>query len=156
MSTWKKILTEDDGNLATKNLSTASARTFQLTSSNTLTFLSQHGTEFLKFTSGPVTPNADSVSIEAAALDIRHTVGSLGGVLALRAQIGLPFGAIQTPLLLILKLPTALQLTRLRLVRLLRLSFQVLHQVVLFHLRRFSPQKSMLTLYLPKLLVRLE
>ena len=87
MSTWKKILTEDDGNLATKNLSTASARTFQLTSSNTLTFLSQHGTEFLKFTSGPVTPNADSVSIEAAALDIRHTVGSLGGVLALREGV---------------------------------------------------------------------
>ena len=85
MGTWKKVLTDGDNtNLATTNLSTGSARTFQLTSSNTLTFLSQHGTEFLKFTSGPVTPNADSVSIEAAALDIRHTVSSLGGVLALR------------------------------------------------------------------------
>ena len=84
MATWKRILTEDDGNLATTNLSTSSARTFQLTSSNTLTFLSQHGTEFLKFTSGPITPNADSVSIEAAALDIRHPIGSLAGVLTLK------------------------------------------------------------------------
>jgi len=84
MSTWKRILTEDDGNLATKNLSTGSARTFTLSSSNTLTFLSQHGTEFLKFTSGPVTPNADSVSIQGAALDIRHSVSSLAGILALR------------------------------------------------------------------------
>lgn len=84
MATWKRILTEDDGNLASTNLSTSTARTFQLTSSNTLTFLSQHGTEFLKMTSGPVTPNADLVEAQASAFTIHHTVNSLAGTLALK------------------------------------------------------------------------
>lgn len=83
MSTWKRVLTEDDGNLATTNLSTASARTYQLTSSNSLTFLSQHGTELLKFISAPVTANGDSVDLEAT-VRLRHPVGSLAGVLVLK------------------------------------------------------------------------
>lgn len=83
MATWKKVLTEDDGNLATKNLSTASARTFQLTSSNSLTFLSQHGTALLKFISGPVSANTDSLEV-VANFSVSHPLGSVAGGLVLK------------------------------------------------------------------------
>jgi len=76
MSTWKKVLTEDDGNLATVNLTADASRTYTLATSSSLKFVSDNGTELIKLTSGPLGAGTDLIDITAPEINLRHSVGT--------------------------------------------------------------------------------
>lgn len=73
---WKKILTEEDGNLATANLTADASRTYTLAASSTLKFVSDNGTELIKLTSGPVGAQFDQIDLTAPEINLRHSVGT--------------------------------------------------------------------------------
>ena len=76
MATWKKVLTEEDGNLATVDLTANASRTYTLGANSTLKFASDNGTELIKLTSGPVGAQFDQIDFTAPEINLRHSVGT--------------------------------------------------------------------------------
>ena len=80
---WKKILTEDDGNLATANLTTSSSRTYTFTGSAGLTFVSDNSSNLLQLVSGPVGAVTDYAAFECSYVSFRNSVSSASGIINL-------------------------------------------------------------------------
>ena len=85
MATWKRILTTDDGNLGTTNLTQANDnRTYTISGNgSSLKFISEHGTEILKLSSGPTIPQQDGVLFKAKDIEVKGAISSQPGKLTL-------------------------------------------------------------------------
>lgn len=86
MSTWKRILTEDDGNLATTNLTQSSGnRSYTVSGAGSrLTFSSHDGTGMLQLNSGSSGVSTESVSIQTPTLFLSNPVTSASAEISFR------------------------------------------------------------------------